>query len=117
MSISYPIPVPDAGLAEASAAWSPSSNSSADPGGADYYWLGGRGLQQPLQAHVEWTGDGVLVLERTTGVYGFGGRLADAILDLRAALSEHLDVLDSSAELSDDLQGQARFLRRHLARN
>jgi predicted RNase H-like HicB family nuclease len=81
---------------------------------AGEYWLGGRGLLRPVRARIE-ASDGLLMaVEDTTGIFGAGASLADAVEDLRAALTEHYAILSASSELSDDLADQLEFLRQHL---
>lgn len=82
---------------------------------ANGYWLGGPGFVRPVYANLEIDRDNVVALEATTGIFGVGPTLADAVTDLRAALAEHRDVLRSEDKLSEELSAQLQFLRTHLA--
>jgi len=82
---------------------------------AGHPWVSGGDLVRPIRAVVRGGSEGTLVVvEPTTGIFGAGADLADALLDFRAALVEHRDVLESSGELAEDLRDQLDFLRRHL---
>ncbi len=84
---------------------------------AGQFWVGGRELVEPVSVTVSPAERGTIVVEeRTTGIFGSGPRLSAAIEDFRAALSEHLDVLERSSALSADLSEHLEFLRRHLRR-
>lgn len=80
-------------------------------GGTNRYWVGGPEFIQPVEAVVE-LGDGECVAQSPeTGIFGVGSMPAEALSDLRAALREHRDVLESSAPLSEGLREQLAFLR------
>jgi hypothetical protein len=77
-------------------------------------WLGGGDLIRPIRVHIDGTADGLTASEPQTGIFGMGQDLPSALQDLRTALREHLEVLESSGALSEDLQRQLTFLRRHV---
>ena len=79
------------------------------------YWLGGRGLVQPVRAVTTFV-DGQWCAEQPdTGIWGAGRTEAAAIEDLRRALFGHRDVLMSSTALAPNLTVQRQWLREHLA--
>lgn len=72
------------------------------------------GLRVALHARIH-EGDGLVVIEDSvTGIFGSGDTLAKAILDLRAALAEHLEVLSDDDSLSLDLRRQLESLRSYF---
>lgn len=77
-------------------------------------WLGGGEIVRPIRVQIDSTPEGFTVAEPETGIFGAGQDLPSALQDFRVALREHLDVLESSQALSEDLQRQLSFLRRHL---
>ena len=82
---------------------------------ADTYWLGGPQFFRPVGAHIEVDEDGsVIAHNQETGIFGVGSDFAAAIVDLREALFEHLNILADSNQLSDELSDQLQFLKVHL---
>ncbi len=77
-------------------------------------WLAGGELAAPVRARVEFEDGLFFAIEPATGIFGAGPGLAVALEDLRAALREHLDVLQVEGQVSQELQRQLDFLRRHL---
>jgi hypothetical protein len=77
-------------------------------------WLSGGDIIRPIRVEIHGAGRDLTVSEEQTGIYGAGSDLASAINDFRAALKEHLDVLESSGPLSEELKHQLSILRRHL---
>ena len=77
-------------------------------------WLSGGDIIRPIRVEIHGAGRDLTVSEEQTGIYGVGSDLASAINDFRAALKEHLDVLESSGPLSEELKHQLSILRRHL---
>jgi len=78
-------------------------------------WLGGRDLLQPVEAQLEVLGvSAVSATERQTGIFGAGDDVAAALEDLRSALREHLELLETESQLSEELEAQRAFLRSHL---
>ncbi len=77
-------------------------------------WLAGGGLSAPVRVRIEAEDGSFYAEEPTTGVFGAGATVAAALDDLRAALREHLDVLQAEEHLSEELQRQLRFLRQHV---
>lgn len=59
--------------------------------------------------------DVVTVTETQTGIFGSGDDIVAALRDVRAALREHLDVLDRAPELSPGLAEQRDYLRARLS--
>ncbi len=57
---------------------------------------------------------GWTVLDRVTGIFGVGREPNDAVKDLRFALIEHRDVLESQGALSPELSNQLDYLRARL---
>lgn len=83
-----------------------------------HHWLSGGDLIRPLLAELSSATRGQIVAsEPRTGIHGVGHTPAEAISDLRLALAEHLEVLEASEPLSDELQVQLKVLRAHLRRH
>jgi hypothetical protein len=62
-------------------------------------------------------GDGYwIVADRPTGIFGQGEDVLAAIQDFQAAVSEHLDVLERQAALSEELAWQLEYLRARVRR-
>jgi hypothetical protein len=78
------------------------------------HWLSGRDIIRPIRVEIHGATSGITVSERQTGIFGVGSDPASAINDFRAALKEHLEVLESSESLSEELKHQLSILRRHL---
>lgn len=62
--------------------------------------------------HLE--GGTTVVREQAIGIYGAGATIWDAWADFRAAVEEHVDVLERQDALSDVLAGQLAYLRARL---
>jgi hypothetical protein len=79
-------------------------------------WIGGRGIRQGIPVDLR-TGDGEIVaaVGDDVPVFGVGTTFVEAIEDLRAALSDHLQLLNATDELTDDLRSQRDYLRLRLA--
>ena len=79
------------------------------------YWLGGGALVEPIMVEIERrAAGGFLVVQPDTGIYGAAQSAAEAVLDLRTALTEHFQALVRLANLGTDLSQQRDFLRLHL---
>lgn len=62
-------------------------------------------------------GDGYwVVTDRPTGIFGQGEDVLAAVQDFQAAVSEHLDVLERQAALSEELAWQLEYLRARVRR-
>jgi hypothetical protein len=62
-------------------------------------------------------GDGYwVVTDRPTGIFGQGEDVLAAVQDFQAAASEHLDVLERQAALSEELTWQLEYLRARVRR-
>jgi hypothetical protein len=55
---------------------------------------------------------GFVASDLATGIFGYGERPNEAIVDLVHALREHREVLERQAELSPDLAEQLAYLKR-----
>jgi hypothetical protein len=77
-------------------------------------WLGGGDIIRPIRVQIGGTADGFVVSESETGIFGAGPDLPSALQDFRVALTDHLEVLEASKPLAEDLQRQLGFLRRHV---
>lgn len=84
-------------------------------GYAGGYWMGGLGLIRPVRAVLQFSSGHCTAVEPHTGVFGAGGSVAAALQDLRVALREHCEVLQSQVGLSSDLAAQLEFLQQHVA--
>lgn len=82
---------------------------------AGTHWIAGGNLRIPVRVaiDVDNTHD-VVAVEESTGIFGVGVTLADAVTDLRSALLEHLDVLANADQLSAGLADQLHLLRRMI---
>jgi hypothetical protein len=79
------------------------------------FWLGGPGVLRPVRVHIEAPHDGpVLAVQHDTGIHGVGASAATAVEDLKAALHDHLVLLAQEEVLSDELEHQLNWLRRHI---
>lgn len=67
-----------------------------------------------LRVVVEHVGDMTVVREVAVGIYGVGPNIWDAWKDFRAAVQQHLDVLERQEALSDALAGQLAYLHARL---
>ncbi|WP_395659141.1 hypothetical protein [Nocardioides sp.] len=82
---------------------------------AGQHWLSGDAILQPVRVELSAPGDGALIArEPSTGIHGVGSSPSAALNDLRAALVEHLELLEAAPALSDDLSRQLTFLRAHV---
>ena len=90
------------------------TNPEANAVNAGSHWLGGGDLIQPIRANLTVYADEVIAQEPTTEVFGVGDTPSEALIDLRLALKDHLQVLASAGNLSEDLQRQLDFLVSHV---
>jgi predicted RNase H-like HicB family nuclease len=72
------------------------------------------GVNRALSVRIHEDADGVAVADAETGVFGAGGSLREAVLDLRSALQDHLEVLTEDDALSPGLQHQLEVLRSYF---
>lgn len=82
--------------------------AEASPGFS--YLAGGLSFELDLQP----AGDGWIVRDVPTGIFGQGDSFEDAAEDFGRAVREHLDVLSRQDALSDDLARQRDYLRARL---
>src|SRR5262245_40138696 len=59
----------------------------------------------------ERTETGWVVLDRATGIHGYGSDPLTAALDFRNAVREHLEMLERQQDLSEALEQQLRYVR------
>jgi hypothetical protein len=77
-------------------------------------WLGGADLIRPVRVQVQASPERVIAAEPETGIFGVGVDLPTALTDVRAALHEHLSVLEHQEDLSRGLQEQRDYLRQRV---
>jgi hypothetical protein len=69
-----------------------------------------------FDARFEKAAEGWVVRDVSTGVFGHGETVADAVKDFLHAATEHLDVLERQSALSDGLSAQLKYLRERIRR-
>lgn len=71
-------------------------------------------LARPIYVFVQQSDGLTSLADSSTGVFGVGETLRDAVVDLRAALREHLEFLGEQPALSPELEYHLRELRTYF---